>query len=145
MQDVLFTPLKRIATPGGDVLHGMKAIDAGFAGFGEAYFSIIDAGVVKGWKRHNRMTLNFVVPCGEVQVRIYDETSRAFRDFRLGPADERTYGRLTIPPTYWVAFGGLGVSTNMMLNVASIPHDPLESDRRDLDAFPWTWLDSQCA
>jgi len=92
---------------------------------------------------HRAMTLNFVVPCGEVQVCVYNETSNESRNFRLGPNDSETYGRLTIPPKLWVAFGGLGGGTNLMLNLASIPHDPSESDRRDIGAFPWSWLETQ--
>ncbi|CAE6869614.1 hypothetical protein R69746_08320 [Paraburkholderia aspalathi] len=143
MQGILFTPLKRIATPGGDVLHGMKATDQGFSGFGEAYFSMVDKRAVKGWKMHRAMTLNFVVPCGEVQVRVYDEASDKSQDFRLGPNTAETYGRLTIAPKLWVAFGGLGEGVNLLLNLASIPHDPSESERRDIVALPWSWVETQ--
>ncbi|MFM0649274.1 dTDP-4-dehydrorhamnose 3,5-epimerase [Paraburkholderia bryophila] len=143
MQGILFTPLKRIVTAGGDVLHGMKATDHGFAGFGEAYFSMVEKGAIKGWKLHRTMTLNFVVPCGEVQVRVYDEASNTSRDFRLGPSTAETYGRLTISPGLWVAFGGLGEDTNLLLNLASIPHDPSESERRDIEAFSWAWLETR--
>ncbi|MGF6381309.1 dTDP-4-dehydrorhamnose 3,5-epimerase [Paraburkholderia atlantica] len=143
MQGISLTSLKRIATPGGDVLHGMKATDHGFAGFGEAYFSMVNTGTVKGWKLHRDMTLNFVVPCGEIQVRVYDETSDTSQDFRLGPDSAETYARLTIPPKLWVAFGGLGEGVNLLLNLASIPHDPSESERRDVEAFTWSWLETR--
>ena len=36
---VSVTPLKRIFTPKGDVLHALKSSDSDFCGFGEAYFS----------------------------------------------------------------------------------------------------------
>ncbi|MBC8739241.1 dTDP-4-dehydrorhamnose 3,5-epimerase [Paraburkholderia sp. UCT31] len=143
MQGISLTPLKRIATPGGDVLHGMKATDHGFSGFGEAYFSMVNKGAVKGWKLHRAMTLNFVVPCGEIQVRVYDETTDTSRDFRLSPSTAETYARLTIPPKLWVAFGGLGEGVNLLLNLASIPHDPMESERRDTEAFTWSWLETR--
>ena len=42
VEGVLLTPLKRIHHPKGDVFHGMKKSDAGFSGFGEAYFSTIN-------------------------------------------------------------------------------------------------------
>ena len=38
LDDILVTPLKRIPTVGGDVLHALKKTDAGFDGFGEIYF-----------------------------------------------------------------------------------------------------------
>ena len=60
----LLTTLRRIATPNGDVLHGMKASDPGYNGFAEAYFSMVLQGAVKGWKRHFEMTLNLVCIVG---------------------------------------------------------------------------------
>ena len=64
LDGVMITPLKIIQVPGGDVSHGMKISDPGFAGFGEVYFSNIEPGVVKAWKRHRKMTLNLVVTVG---------------------------------------------------------------------------------
>ena len=137
----LFTPLRRIPTPNGDVRHAMKATDPGFAGFGEAYFSTVEAGAVKGWKRHRAMTLNFVVPCGEIRVAIRD--GAGLREAHaLTPDRAEAYGRLTIPPGLWVAFGGVGPGLNLLLNLASLPHDPTESDTRPLSELPWSWEDT---
>ncbi|SVE62175.1 uncharacterized protein METZ01_LOCUS515029, partial [marine metagenome] len=61
------TPLRRIENAGGDVLHGMKQSDVGYTGFGEAYFSWVSASAVKAWKRHTQMTMNVVVPVGQVK------------------------------------------------------------------------------
>ena len=43
-------------------MHGIKKNDTGYVGFGEVYFSYINPKAVKAWKKHNRMTLNLVVP-----------------------------------------------------------------------------------
>jgi dTDP-4-dehydrorhamnose 3,5-epimerase len=139
MSSAVFTLLRRISVAGGDVFHGLKASEPSYSGFGEAYFTTVDRGVVKGWKRHNRMVLNLVVPAGCVQVSVFDDHSSALEIFRLGPELPQTYGRLTVPPGLWVAFGGVGLGLNLMLNIASIEHDPSESDSRAIDAFPWKW------
>lgn len=139
LDDVLFTPLKRIATPGGDVRHAMKASGPGFHGFGEAYFSSVEGGAAKGWKRHRRMTLNLVVPAGEVRFLVHDERAGVQRAFHLTPDRPEDYGRLTVPPGLWMAFGGVGDELNLVLNLASIEHDPAEADARPLDALPWSW------
>lgn len=139
MKGTLLTPLKRIPTPGGDVLHGIKSSDSGFEGFGEAYFSTVRAGHIKGWKRHNRMTLNFVVPCGAIAVCVYDEDSCSREKFVLGPDAPAQYARLTIKPGLWVAFGGAAPTNSLLLNIASIPHDPTESDTLPIEVFPWAW------
>lgn len=139
INDILLTPLKRIAHPKGDILHAMKRSSPGFAGFGEAYFSMVLPGEIKGWKRHRRVTLNLVVPVGEVRFVIFDErpdspTSGCFNDFVLG---KENYARLTIPPGLWVAFRGLDESGNMLINLANEEHDPMESDNVDIDSFPF--------
>ena len=72
MDGVTLTPLKIIPHPSGDVLHGIKSSEASFAGFGEAYFSTINQGDIKGWKKHSKMTLNLVVPKGEIQFVIFE-------------------------------------------------------------------------
>jgi dTDP-4-dehydrorhamnose 3,5-epimerase len=139
MGDVLFTPLRKIPTQGGNVLHAMKAVDPGYEGFGEAYFSTIDGGAIKGWRRHNRATLNFIVPVGEVQIRIFEASTNIYEDFIIGPSDENNYGRLTIPPGKWVAFGGLAPGDNILLNIMNIGHDPSEADTRQIDELQWKW------
>jgi len=132
----LLTPLKRIATPKGDVMHGIKCIDPGYAGFGEAYFSLVNEGEIKGWKRHFRMTLNLICSSGRVRVVVRDE-SGVVLDTQLSPDSPELYGRLTVPPGYFVAFQGLVPGYSTVLNVASIPHDPEESETRSVDFFGW--------
>ncbi|MDE2111692.1 MAG: dTDP-4-dehydrorhamnose 3,5-epimerase [Alphaproteobacteria bacterium] len=141
MDGVLITPLKRIATSRGDVLHGMKCGDPGFAGFGEAYFSTVNRGETKGWKQHTRMTLNLVVPVGRIRFVICAECKgvREFRDILLSPESDELYQRLTISPGLWMAFRGEGNTTNMLLNVASIHHDPAEARNSPLESIPWNW------
>jgi dTDP-4-dehydrorhamnose 3,5-epimerase len=141
INDVLLTPLKIISVEGGDVLHGMKAADAGACGFGEVYFSTVDRGAVKAWKRHRAMTLNIVVPVGEILFVIYDDrssvrTAGAFQEIILS---KHKYARLTVPPMVWMGFQGLGTPLNLLMNVANIPHDPAEIDRLAADAFEYDW------
>jgi dTDP-4-dehydrorhamnose 3,5-epimerase len=134
------TVLRRIPTLGGDVLHAMKASDPGFCGFGEAYFSTVNPGHVKGWKLHTKMTLNLVVPVGKVQISAVEQGDSAPQSFILSPESDATYARLTVPPGFWVAFGGLGNSVSVLLNVANIQHDPHEAKTEALDYLPWTWV-----
>lgn len=137
-----YTPLKRIATSGGDVLHGMKRGEAGYAGFGEVYFSWVAKNAVKGWKRHREMTLNLIVPIGTVRFVLTRNAAdgageRDFEEHML--CGETRYGRLTVPPGVWMAFQGLGESMSLVTNVANLPHDPDEVERmnlKDLD-YPW--------
>jgi dTDP-4-dehydrorhamnose 3,5-epimerase len=130
------TPLKRIATAGGDVLHALKRTDAGFRDFGEAYFSIVEAGAVKAWKLHRRMTLNLVVPIGEVRFEFIAGDRKARRAETIGASN---YARLTVPPGIWFGFQGLAATFSLILNVADHPHDPDEVVRKPMEEFTCDW------
>lgn len=136
MRDVLVTPLNRIPTIGGDVLHAMKQSDVGFSGFGEAYFSWISCGAVKAWKRHIRMTMNLVVPVGFVRFVFWSPDNDELREEVIGP--ER-YMRLTVPPGIWFGFQGLADSQSLVLNLGSIAHDPDEVERMPQDHLQYIW------
>jgi dTDP-4-dehydrorhamnose 3,5-epimerase len=133
---VTVTPLARIETAGGDVLHAMKQSDVGFAGFGEAYFSWVNAGAVKAWKRHTRMTMNLVVPLGQVRFVFCLEGGREFRVEEIGTD---RYARITVPAGIWFGFQGLAEPRSLVLNLASIPHDAHEVERRTLADIPYGW------
>ena len=139
---VILTPLKVINVPGGDVLHGMKSIDPGYVGFGEAYFSTVDLGVVKAWKRHQKMTLNLIVPVGKIRIVIYDERqcSESYKQYQvIILSKDSNYCRLTIPPMVWMGFQGMDKNTNILLNIADIEHSPEEADRKDINEINFDW------
>lgn len=136
LDDVMLTPLARIETDGGDVLHAMKQSDAGYAGFGEAYFSWVAQGSVKAWKRHARMTMNLIVPLGKVRFVFYLDGGKEFRVEEISPD---RYARITVPPGIWFGFQGLAAPQSLVLNIASIPHDPKEVERRALTEITYGW------
>jgi len=136
LKQIQVTPLQRIAVAGGDVLHALKRTDAGFRDFGEAYFSVVDAGVMKAWKLHLRMTLNLVVPIGEVRFVFYAEDGKAKREETIGGSN---YARLTVPSGVWFGFQGLAAPFSLILNVADIPHDPNEVLRKGSEEFAYDW------
>jgi dTDP-4-dehydrorhamnose 3,5-epimerase len=137
LHGVRVTPLKRISTLGGDVMHAMKRSDEGYADFGEAYFSWIEPGAVKAWKRHKRMTLNLVVPMGSVNFVFH--LPRDIARFRSEVIGDQRYARLTVPPGIWFGIQGLGSTSGLILNLADIPHDPEEVERRDLTEIYYDW------
>ena len=139
VDQILVMPLKRIALDDGDVLHALKCTDPGFVDFGEAYFSLIDIDAIKAWKRHLRMTLNFVVPVGSVQF-VFIDNHGAMREEVIG-LDR--YVRLTIPPGIWFGFRGLVAPNSLLMNIADIPHDPVEIERKELGAFKFQWEPKQ--
>lgn len=139
---VSLTSLRIVPVEGGDVLHAMKKSDPGFMGFGEAYFSTIHHGRVKAWKKHHKMTLNLVVPVGEVKFVVFDSrqnssTADTFFEVILSPDN---YQRLTVSPGLWCGFAGMASPLSLVLNLADLEHDPAEVSRKAADEIPYTWF-----
>lgn len=140
MKGVSLYPLKRIIVPKGDVLHGIKSIDQGFNGFGEVYFSLIKCGEVKGWKRHNKMTLNIIVLIGSIKFIVYDDrpgskTCGKFEELILSP--EGNYSRLVISPGLWMSFVGMRNEYSMLMDLIPEIHDPSEADCKKIEEIPY--------
>ncbi|PQJ21106.1 dTDP-4-dehydrorhamnose 3,5-epimerase family protein [Tenacibaculum sp. SG-28] len=136
IEGVILTDLKRIPHPKGDIYHGLKKNEDSFNGFGESYFSFINYGEIKAWKRHFKMICNIVVPIGKIEFALYDlreksATKGKFMKIELG---EENYKRITIPPGIWYGFKGLG-SNNMLHNLANIEHDPEEQENVKIGTF----------
>ena len=135
---VIETSLKHIRVPGGDVLHALKITDEGFDGFGEAYFSMVEFGAIKGWKYHKRMTMNLIVPLGSVKF-VFDEKCPANCAFSETIIGLNNYSRITVPPKVWFAFQGQESPFSIVLNIANIVHDWEESERLSIEELPYDW------
>jgi dTDP-4-dehydrorhamnose 3,5-epimerase len=135
LDGIILTPLKQIHNPKGDIFHAMKKSDDGFDGFGEAYFSTINKNDIKGWKKHTQMILNLVVPVGEIEFVVFDEKTNKYFTTKLS---QNNYQRLTVSPNLWMGFKGIG-EHNILLNLASIEHDPNEAINMELDKINYEW------
>lgn len=143
IEGVSLHPLKHISVPNGDVFHALKCTEEGYSGFGEAYFTQIESGKVKGWRRHNRITLNLVVVYGKIKFVIYDDregskTKGQFEEVILSPKEN--YQRLTVEPGLWMAFCGVDKNTSMLMDIIPEPHDPSEADKKELDNIPFDFF-----
>ena len=135
LEGIIKTNLKKINLDDGSIFHGMKKSDAGYVGFGEAYFSFVNKNVIKGWKLHTKMTLNLVVPIGKINFNFIDyrESSKTYNKLFQIILSQEDYFRLTVPPNILFAFKGLDSDINMLVNIADIPHDPNEVIRKELN------------
>ena len=140
---VKITPLQRIPDERGTIFHMLRADAPHFEKFGEIYFSSVYPGVVKAWHIHQRMTLNYAVPIGEIKLVLYDDrtdsgTRGQLMEVYLG---ERNYALVTVPPFVWNGFKGVGTKMALVANCATIPHDPTEMQRADpaTNDIPYDW------
>ena len=136
---VLVTPLNIIDTPGGNVMHAMKESDEGYSGFGEAYFSKVNSGSIKAWKRHKEMTLNIVVPIGKIRFVLFDDRIGQVKEFQEIILSNNNYSRLTVPPMIWMGFQGLHYNESILLNIANIKHSQEESETRNIEEIEFNW------
>jgi len=139
IEDVVLTPLKIIEVPGGSVLHAMKKNELGYCNFGEAYFSEIEPNKIKAWKRHREMTLNLIVPNGEIRFILYDDRNDNKCKFQEVILSKKNYYRLTIPPMIWLGFQGKYNDNSILLNIANQIHDPDEIDRKKINEIKFDW------
>jgi len=141
IKGVIATPLKIIHNDKGNLYHILRSLDDGFQGFGEVYISTINYGEVKAWKKHTKMTSNIAVPMGQGRLVIFDDrldsdTKGLMNEFILSLDN---YKRITIPPGLWYGFSGLGKETNMLINVADIPHDDFEQTTKEIELINYKW------
>jgi len=115
---------KTISVENGNVRHGIKSSDESYEDFGEVYFTEIKKDKIKGWKRHKKMTLNLLPIVGQIILYIKKNFEDIPEEVHFGEDD---YKLVCIEPKVWLAFKGLS-EKNIMVNIASIEHDPDESE-----------------
>ena len=144
IEGVVLTPLKQIKDERGAVFHVIKNNSETFFSFGEAYFSKINNGIIKGWKYHKKMKQNFCVPFGELKLVLFDDrtcssTRGIVNEIILN--DNKEYIRVTIPENIWYSFKCLNSDYCLLLNIANIKHRKYESLSLDLnnEIIPYKW------
>lgn len=136
-------PQRRIPDDRGTVHRMLRSTDPHFRGFGEIYFSSVREGVIKAWKNHRRVTVNYACVHGRVKVVLWDgredsATGGGLMEIFLGPDN---HSLVVIPPGVWNGFQGRSSPRAIVANCATEPHDPGEFRRLPPDdpAVPYEW------
>lgn len=143
IEGVIIKPLHVFTNESGGVMHMLRSDDSIFEKFGEVYFSYVNPGYVKGWKKHLKMTQHFAVPAGNINVVIYDDregssTRGEILEVNIGRSN---YQLLRIPSLLWYAFRAVGDEPALIANCTDFPHDPDEMVTTPLDDsnIPYTF------
>jgi len=111
--------------------------------FGEAYFSTVYRGVVKGWHGYSEKVLNYCVPIGMVHLVLWDNrpdsrTYNMINDYYIG---EQNYMRVVIPSGVMNAFKGISGPYSLVAIVASERFNETKTIRMELDdpKIPYKW------
>jgi len=143
IHDIQLTPLKKICDERGRVMHLFRRDWPIFHGFGEAYFSVVNPGVVKAWHLHKEITLNYTAVSGMIKCVLYDDrkgspTCGEVNEFFLG---EHNYQLVTIPPGIWNGVKGIGTTESIIAICLDQPYNPEEVVRMDPfhNEIPYDW------
>lgn len=143
IEGVKIIPLKQIIDERGKVMHMLKRTDEHFESFGEIYFSVIHANVVKGWHLHKKMIINYAVVYGNIKLVLYDDrehskTKKQIQEIFVG---QDNYCLVSVPPLVWNGFKAIGNKDAIVANCATIPHDPSEIKRLSPfdEMIPYDW------
>lgn len=143
IEGVILTPLRQIFDERGKVMHMLREDSPVFTRFGEIYFSCVNPGAIKAWHLHKRMVLNYAVIFGEIKCVLFDDregssTRGRVQELFLSPEN---YYLLTVPPLIWNGFKAIGDKSAIVANCATLPHDPLEIERKPAidKTIPYDW------
>jgi dTDP-4-dehydrorhamnose 3,5-epimerase len=136
-------PLNVVADDRGAVLHMLRADAPHFERFGEIYFSVVNPGAVKAWRRHRSAVMNLAVPVGDAVIAVFDDRAGSPAQGVAIEilAGQSNYCLVTIPAGVWTGFMAVSDHPAVIANCATEPHDPAEVDRRPADdpAIPYIW------
>ena len=140
---IKITPLKQIEDDRGKVMHMLRNDSANFVKFGEIYFSTVHPNKIKGWHIHKKMTLNYAVVQGKIELGLYDarpnsKTKGEIQEFFLSQSN---YKLISVPPLVWNGFKGIGKQTAIVANCADLPYEDSEIERKSAfdKTIPYDW------
>jgi dTDP-4-dehydrorhamnose 3,5-epimerase len=141
---LLLTPLKQIRDERGAVFHFLRSDSSNFKNFGEAYFSIVNPSVIKGWKIHTKIYQNFCVPYGSIKFVVYDDRENSISAGVIQEIildNQANYYLLSMPPGLWYSFKCIGIESSIISNIIDLPHTPEESRMLPLNSnkIPYDW------
>ena len=145
IEGVSFVPRRIIPSAQGEVRHVLKNTDPEFSldelPFGEAYISILYPDFRKDWKLHTKCVSRLAVLTGTIEFVMYDmrENSTSYRQFQRMSVGDENYGLLVIPEGVAATWRNVSPGNTMILNIATLPHDPLESKIIPFDEIQFTW------
>lgn len=124
-------------------MHMLNSSSPMFKEFGEIYFSTVNPGIIKAWKKHYKMTQLYAVPIGKIRLVLFDDRkdSKTSNKIEVVEMGEDNYCLVKIPPMIWYGFKGLSSVPALIANCTNIPHDPKEMQNLDVNSplIPYKW------
>jgi dTDP-4-dehydrorhamnose 3,5-epimerase len=105
---------------------------------GQINYSVLYAGAVKAWHRHQKQTDFWICVAGHLKVGIHRDDNRTWQ----AVFGEMHPGLIIIPPPLWHGCAAVGGNPASLLYYLTHRYDPAspDEDRRafdSVDGFPW--------
>ena len=133
LDEIQIINLEKILLKGGNIIKVFKKSDLKSVPFEEVYFSSVDHNFIKGWKKKKKMIMNLMVATGNVEFIFVTNDFKNSKKIIVG---ESNNVRVQVPPNIWFCFKGISTKLNLVLNLASIEHNPDEIERLEINNFP---------
>jgi dTDP-4-dehydrorhamnose 3,5-epimerase len=70
---------------------------------------------------------------------LFDDRETSNTQFQEVIISKDNFCRLTVPPMIWMGFQGLSDNESILLNIASIEHDPIEAEKKNIEQIEFDW------
>lgn len=143
--DVRIKQLYPLIDEQGFLLEILRSNEQIFAGFGRAYISTINKGIVKGWYLHEQQIDNIVCISGLIKLVLYDIRKNSLtygqlQEFFLG---EQSLYLVQIPTGILHGWKGLSTMPALVLNLSSCLYDYANPDKKRIhphhNEIPYDW------
>ena len=125
----------------GSLLHILSSKNYPDFIFGECYGSETKPGVIKAWKRHQKISQNFAVILGKIKLVIFDtrKESPSFNRSFIIELSRENYKLVHVPKGLWYGFQCTSKINGIIINCIDKPYDPLESETRLIKNLPFEY------
>lgn len=145
LEKVAIIPLKKIANDRGHLMEVQRSDDNHYLGFGQAYITSTNPGVVKAWYRHSVQLDQIALVRGALHLVLYDtrENSKTCQLIQHIYLEEDSPLLVQIPPGIWHGFKAMAAEPTLLLHLNTVPFDFMNPDEERLAyddcSIPYRW------
>ncbi len=147
LHQLVVAPLKKVVNDRGYLQEVQRSDEPHFPGFGQAYLTATNPGVIKAWYRHHRQIDQIALAQGTLRLALYDArpASPTFGVVQeLVISDDRPV-LVQIPTGIWHGFQALGTGPALLLhlNTVAFRFGDVDEDRLPpaTPEIPYRWSD----
>lgn len=129
--------LASVDAEGGEIIKAISTNSKEFQGFGEAYFSKLNQGIFRGWRRHDRSDSIVFIISGSASFHFVPDSSKCFT-ISLGICIEE---KVCLQIPRGLLFGFIASSSRpvTIMNFSSVRHDQDEVARLPAEDHVCEW------